>query len=153
MNRISETRKKPQLVLRKFNAAEGYMELGLPSRAIEELESINDPGKFEPLWHSMYGEALRARGDLRAAISHLTQAASQLGPVKGQQAWHSLADCHRKLGDLETAYHLEGAVQSAESILALKKKAMKMLTALSSAGVIDQLKPIRIVINTESKPE
>jgi len=131
--------------------AEGYLDLGLPHLAIEELETVDDPGNLEPIWHSTYGEALRANGNYRAAIVHLAHAAQILGPVLGRAAWNSLADCHRKLGDLETAYNLEGTVQSAETMVAMKNKAMKLLTALTSKGVIKEVKPIRIVINANQQ--
>ena len=151
MNRISQVSGKTNRVAQRLSMAEGYLELGLPQLAIEELDTVDDPGNLEPIWHSMYGEALRADGNYRGAMVHLAHAAQMLGPVRGQQAWTALAECHRKLGDLETAYNLEGTVQSAETMVAMKNKAMKLLSNLSTKGVIKELKPIRIVINTKQQ--
>ena len=87
-----------QKVFRRLVAAEGYLELGLPQRALDELDAIEDAGPLAPPMHYMRGEALRAQRRYEDAIQPL-QAAAQLIPAPhNKQAWLALGDCLRHRG-------------------------------------------------------
>lgn len=84
--------------IRKLTAAEGYLELGLPKLALEELAAIGDPGEYQipVLW--MTGEALKADGQFDEAVAPLKLVAESVeGPIRAK-AWESLSDCLEKTG-------------------------------------------------------
>lgn len=66
----------PDRIKRNLNEAEGFLMLGLPSRALEVLQSRDDweTMKFEAGF--LTGEALRSLGRCREAIAHLEAAAA-----------------------------------------------------------------------------
>lgn len=84
--------------VRKLTAAEGYLELGLPKLALEELATIGDPGEYQipVLW--MTGEALKADGQFDEAVAPLKLVAESVeGPISAK-AWESLSDCLERTG-------------------------------------------------------
>lgn len=83
---------------RRLTAAEGYLELGLPELALEELQSVDDPGPlFVPhLW--MTGEALKAQGRFDEAVALLRHVARSLPTPVSQQVWQSLTECLQESG-------------------------------------------------------
>jgi len=94
-------RNQPQILnktVRRLTAAEGYLELDLPGYALEQLESIEDPGPFEPLVHFMTGEALKGQQRYREAIEPLKRAAQTIPAPHNCIAWKSLGECFRQGG-------------------------------------------------------
>ena len=84
--------------VRKLTAAEGYLELGLPKLALEELETIGVPGEYQILVLWMTGEALKANDQFNEAIPPLKLVAESVeGPIS-TKAWESLSDCLEKAG-------------------------------------------------------
>lgn len=85
-------------VFRRLLAAEGYLELGMPQHALEELDAVEHPGPFEPPLQFMRGEALRAQERYEDAIQPLQLAAKLIPPPHNRQAWLALSDCFRHRG-------------------------------------------------------
>jgi len=81
--------------------AEGYLELSLPSRALETLQRMHEPGTFKG--HRLYlvGEALRGLSRHQEAIDSLTEAVD-LAP-SNIQAWLALGWCYKRTGRLDQA--------------------------------------------------
>ena len=81
--------------------AEGYLELSLPSRALETLQRMHEPGTFKG--HRLYlvGEALRGLSRHQEAIDSLTEAVD-LAP-SNIQAWLALGWCYKRTGRLDMA--------------------------------------------------
>ena len=61
--------------VRRLLSADGYLDLGMPERAIEELEKIADAGPLEGPTKLMYGIALKQIGNFSNAITQLEKAA------------------------------------------------------------------------------
>jgi tetratricopeptide (TPR) repeat protein len=59
----------PARIARRLEAARGYLLLEMPDQALAELNEIDDRTFTEFEWHLLKGEALRGRGDFRAAIT------------------------------------------------------------------------------------
>ncbi len=87
-----------QKTFRRLVAAEGYLELGLPHYALEELDAIQDAGPLAPPMHYMRGEALRAQQRYEDAIQPLQRAAQLIPAPHNKQAWLALSDCLRHRG-------------------------------------------------------
>lgn len=98
-----------QRTLRRLIAAEGYLELGLPCYALEELDAIEDAGPLAPPMHYMRGEALRAQQKYEDAIQPLQAAAKLIPAPHNKQAWLALSDCLRHRGQ-------EAMADAAESL-------------------------------------
>lgn len=98
-----------QRTLRRLIAAEGYLELGLPRNALEELDAIEDAGPLAPPMHYMRGEALRAEQKYEDAIQPLQTAAKLIPAPHNKQAWLALSDCLRHRGQ-------EAMADAAESL-------------------------------------
>ena len=98
-----------QRTLRRLIAAEGYLELGLPRYALEELDAIEDAGPLAPPMHYMRGEALRAQQKYEDAIHPLQTAAKLIPAPHNKQAWLALSDCLRHRGQ-------EAMADAAESL-------------------------------------
>lgn len=94
-------------VVRHISAAEGYLDLDLPERALRELETITEPGPYEPTVEYMKGEALIAQRRFSEAIGPLKRAVQLIPPPHNQEAWKSLGECYRLRGDEELADMIE----------------------------------------------
>jgi tetratricopeptide (TPR) repeat protein len=90
-------------IARRLAAAEGYLELGLPVDALDELQKIENAGPFQAAYMWMMGESLRVQGLSEEAIAPLRQAARALPSETGHQAWEALKDCLEKSGRSATA--------------------------------------------------
>jgi tetratricopeptide (TPR) repeat protein len=90
-------------IARRLTAAEGYLELGLPADALDELLKIENAGPFQAACMWMMGESLRVQGLYEEAIAPLRQAARALPSETGHQAWEALKDCLEKSGRSATA--------------------------------------------------
>lgn len=84
---------------RRLEAAQGYLMLDLPDRALHELNGIDQPCEAAFDVHLLRGEALRAKRDHRRSLAsfRLAHAAQpdHLGALMGM-AW-----CHKRLDELE----------------------------------------------------
>ncbi|MEQ9409669.1 MAG: hypothetical protein RIK87_18180 [Fuerstiella sp.] len=89
--------------IRRLVAADGYMALNMPQRAVTELEKIEDRGALEGPRRLMLGLALKRSGDQQSAIPHLEQAARLMPSPVRSFAWSELASCYRSTGNEELA--------------------------------------------------
>lgn len=86
---------------RLLRESEGYLELGLPLRALDTLGRIVDPGSFRGHQQFLVGEALRALERYAEAIGPLS-AAGELNP-SNLDVWLALGWCHKRTGRLDRA--------------------------------------------------
>ena len=101
----------PQFVVRRLAAAEGYLELGLPSYALAELNTLPDPGPFAPIAELFRGEALQAQEKYADAIEPLNRAAHMFPAPFNQRALLALSNCYRKDGQTELADETAASVE------------------------------------------
>ena len=101
---------------RKLTTAEGYLELGLPELALEELKTVEDPGPFivPHLW--ITGEALKAQERYDEAIALLRHVANSLPKPASQQVWQSLAECLEESGRQASAEPLTTTSEKSRSL-------------------------------------
>jgi predicted Zn-dependent protease len=88
----------PQRVVKRLAAAEGYLEIGLPTYAIAELNRVADAGPFEPIVQLFRGEALQAQEKFEDAIGPLNRAAEMFPAPFNQRALMALSNCYRHQG-------------------------------------------------------
>ena len=90
-------------VVRRLTAAEGYLELGLPQRALDELTVIDNAGRLEPYRQNLIGHALKDQKKFAQAVKPLLLAVkSPPAPMK-QDACQLLSECFLKTGQQELA--------------------------------------------------
>mgnify|MGYP000312506918 CR=1 FL=1 len=101
---------------RKLTAAEGYLELGLPELALEELQTVENPGPFivPHLW--ITGEALKAQGRYDEAIALLRHVANSLPKPASQQVWQSLTECLQESGRQASAEPLAATLEKSRNL-------------------------------------
>ena len=87
--------------VRRLLSADGYMDLGLPERAIEELEKITDAGVLDGPTQLLHGIALKQVGNFTDAITHLEKAARIMPSPIRRFAWRELVDAYRAVGSME----------------------------------------------------
>ncbi len=88
----------PQRVVKRLAAAEGYLEIGLPTYAIAELNRVVEAGPFEPIVQLFRGEALQAQEKFADAIAPLNRAAEMFPAPFNQRALMALSNCYRHQG-------------------------------------------------------
>lgn len=88
----------PQRVVRRLAAAEGYLEIGLPTYALSELNRVSEAGPFEPIVQLFRGEALQAQEKFADAIAPLNRAAEMFPAPFNQRALMALSNCYRHEG-------------------------------------------------------
>ena len=88
----------PHRVVKRLAAAEGYLEIGLPTYAIAELNRVADAGPFEPIVQLFRGEALQAQEKFEDAIAPLNRAAEMFPAPFNQRALMALSNCYRRQG-------------------------------------------------------
>lgn len=88
----------PQRVVRRLAAAEGYLEIGLPTYALSELNRVREAGPFEPIVQLFRGEALQAQEKFADAIAPLNRAAEMFPAPFNQRALVALSNCYRHEG-------------------------------------------------------
>ena len=93
----------PQLIVRRLAAAEGYLELQLPTYALNELNLVDDAGPFEPIAQLFRGEALQAQEKYAEAIQPLNLAAQMFPKPFNQRAFVALSNCYRHEGQDQLA--------------------------------------------------
>ena len=89
--------------LRQLTAAEGYLELGMPTNAMDQLDQIDEVGPFEPVVELLRGKSLQAQHRYSDAIEPLQRAARMIPAPHNQDAWLSLSICFREDGQQELA--------------------------------------------------
>lgn len=89
--------------VRRILSADGYLDLGMPEKAVEELEKIGDAGPLEGPVQLMYGIALKQTQNFRDAITHLEKAARVMPSPIRRFAWRELVDAYRAVGSEELA--------------------------------------------------
>jgi tetratricopeptide (TPR) repeat protein len=93
--------------IRRLRAAEGYLELNMPKNALDELESIEEPGPLEAVVEFLKGEALKGQQRYEEAVEPLKRAAELVPAPHNQKAWLSLSECFRQGGKEELAEMVE----------------------------------------------
>lgn len=81
-----------------LSAAEGYLELELPLRALGELERIADAGALEPYRQYLRGQALKKLDRYEEAIEVLQDAARSMPAPVNRKVWEDLSQCFRHEG-------------------------------------------------------
>jgi len=89
--------------VRRLVAADGYMALNMPHRAVEELEKVDNAGPLEGPRRLLLGLALKRNGESESAIAHLEKAARLMPSPARRFAWSELASCYRCCGSEEMA--------------------------------------------------
>jgi predicted Zn-dependent protease len=84
--------------VRRILSADGYLDLGMPERAIEELDRIEDAGPLEGPVQLLHGIALKQTLNHRDAITHLEKAARIMPSPIRRFAWRELVDAYRAVG-------------------------------------------------------
>lgn len=104
-NHLEETQSTfdAQKVVRHLAAAEGYLELQMPTYALAELERVPEAGPFEPIAQLFRGEALQAQEKYAEAIQPLNAAAHQFPKPFNQRAFMALSNCYRHEGQDQLA--------------------------------------------------
>jgi tetratricopeptide (TPR) repeat protein len=82
-------------------AAEGYLELGMASHALESLSRLGDPAGFDGHGLYLWGEALRTLQRYEEALVPLAQAA-KLVP-ENLHVWFALGWCYKRTGQIDEA--------------------------------------------------
>jgi tetratricopeptide (TPR) repeat protein len=114
--------------------AEGYLELGMPQRALEALAKITDPQDLAPGALFLQGEALRALERYEEALTPLERAATDLPEdihVRLALGW-----CYKRTGHIDRAVDAMEQAQKAEPEDALLH--YNMACYLSQAGKKDR---------------
>lgn len=93
----------PVKTVKHLFAAEGYLELGMPQYALNELAGIEDPEPVEASVEYLSGEAFRQQERYDDAVKSLERAARLIPEPHNKVVWESLSDCFRKNGDEELA--------------------------------------------------
>lgn len=89
--------------LRQLAAAEGYLDLGMPQHALDELTEVDESGPLEAPVQLLRGEALKALEKYGEAIAPLQRAAQLIPAPHNKAAWMSLSECFRLRGQIELA--------------------------------------------------
>ncbi len=80
---------------------EGYLELGLPRRALDALARLGDPTRFDVHALYLWGEALRQQNRFHEAVMPLLQAAD--ADPDNIQVFCALGWCYKRTGQLDRA--------------------------------------------------
>ncbi len=89
--------------IRRLLAADGFLHLGLPGKAADELRKTGHAGPLEGPRRLLLGLALKRAGEPRQAIEHLETAARVMPTPTRSFAWSELADCYRDMENDELA--------------------------------------------------
>lgn len=89
--------------IRRLVAADGYMELNMPQRAVVELEKVDNAGPLEGPRQLLLGLAQKRVGNLEAAIPYLEKAARQMPSAARRFAWSELVVCYRSIDSHQMA--------------------------------------------------
>lgn len=101
-------------VARRILAADGYLDLNMPTHTLKELDRIEEADSFEASVFYLRGCALKATGEFQAAIPWLEEAARLIPAPLSRFAWKSLGECYRAQGDSAMAELAQLAADTAE---------------------------------------
>ncbi len=90
-------------IVRKLTAADGYLELNMPGRALDELAGIGDAGPLRPAVEFMTGLALKDQHRFEEAIEPLQRAVATIPAPHNRDAWVTLGECFRESGRSDLA--------------------------------------------------
>lgn len=124
--------------IRRLVAADGYMALNMPERAIGELNKIDDAGTLEGPRQLLMGLALKRSGECESAITHLEKAARLMPSPARRFAWSELVTCYRCSGSDSMAELAEtlGGDREFELHISLPFGDLKMTSTESAAEAI-----------------
>lgn len=124
--------------IRRLVAADGYMALNMPERAVEELNKVSDLGPLEGPRRLLLGLALKRSGEQESAIPHLEKAARLMPAPVRSFAWSELASCYRRMGNDDLAELAEslGGERSYELRIALPFSELNICSTEPSAELI-----------------
>jgi predicted Zn-dependent protease len=118
--------------VRRLLSADGYLDLGMPERAIEELDKIADAGPLEGPTNLMHGIALKQVGNFSDAITHLEKAARVMPTPIRRFAWRELVDAYRAVGSMKLAEMAETLGGSGEFQLKISLPFVDMILNIPS---------------------
>lgn len=148
---------------RRLQAAEGYLQLGLPDYALDELSHVEAGGPFEAMREGLTGEALKAARRFDEAIPHLRQAIGLIPGPLSCPVWISLSECYAAAGDTESSDACLAAAeklvdsgkqverQLAKLIERIVKRYGPRLAALAKAHNLPKLSVVMVVDNSKGK--
>lgn len=84
--------------VKDLSAAEGYLELNLPLRALGALDRIANPGALQPYCQYLRGQALKQLDRYEEAIEVLQDAARTMPAPVNRKVWDDLSQCFRHQG-------------------------------------------------------
>ncbi len=89
--------------VRRLLTADGYLDLGMPTEAVEELEKIENAGPLEGPRRLLHGIALKQLENHRDAITQFEKAARLMPSPVRRFAWRELAECYKAVGSNDLA--------------------------------------------------
>jgi tetratricopeptide (TPR) repeat protein len=146
---------------RRLQAAEGYLQLGLPDYALDELSRVEAGGPLEAMREGLTGEALKAARRFDEAILHLRQAIELIPGPLSCPVWISLSECYAAAGDKESSNACLAAAervvengkqveqQLAKLIERIVKRYGPRLAALAKAHNLPKLSVVMVVDNSK----
>ncbi|MEX0726829.1 MAG: hypothetical protein WEB58_03715 [Planctomycetaceae bacterium] len=105
-------------VFRHLQAAEGFLELGLPDNAAQELIEVPDAGSMEGIRHLLWGRTLKSQEFYPAAIDALLEALKFHPFQFSADLWRTISECYEQTGQ-ETA--AKQASEQAEKVSDMKE--------------------------------
>ena len=114
--------------VRRLLSADGYLDLGMPERAVQELDKIEDAGPLEGPTQLLHGIALKQTSNFRDAITHLERAARIMPSPIRRFAWRELVEAYKAVGSDELAemaprislWHHPGAERRGTELMGLR---------------------------------
>lgn len=97
------TTRSPRTLIRRLAAADGYLDLGMPRQALEELALIDDFGPLDAPAQFLRGKAFKAQERYVEAIEPLERAARLIPAPFSAPIWKMLGECFRHEGQTEQA--------------------------------------------------
>lgn len=124
--------------IRRLVAADGYLELNMPQRALDELYKIDDAGPLEGPRRMLLGIAHKHLGENTEAIPHLEAAARVMPKPARRFAWSELTTCYRAVGSDDLADLAEnlGGPNDFELRIALPMAELTITSTESQAELI-----------------
>ncbi len=100
-------------IAKRLNEAAGFLELGLPDRALRILDELGDLGPFSPGAALLRAEALRLQQRFAEAASSYEKAALAFPWPLDRQAWLASSICYRQAGLIDRAINTLGWARGA----------------------------------------
>lgn len=124
--------------IRRMVAADGYLELDMPERAVRELEKVESAGPLEGPRQLLLGLARKKSGDSEGAITNLEKAARLMPKPARRFAWSELASCYRCVGSEDMAELADslGGDREYELRIALPDAELTISSTESTAQII-----------------